>query len=104
MVKKKLGTPMPPINGLKKINTIQRGIAKLSEEELIPRRHFNNAEREALYISAGGLCAICGTILDELWEPDHIVPFSEGGPTDVVNGQATCRTCNRAKGGRKVAE
>ena len=75
-------------------------LLKLTESELIRRRDFNDAEREALYIAAGGRCEICGTRLDEFWEPDHIKPFHLGGETNVVNGQATCRHCNRAKGGR----
>ena len=75
-------------------------LLKLTNSELIRRRHFNDAEREALYIAAGGLCEICGIQLDEFWEPDHIKPFHLGGETDVANGQATCRHCNRVKGGR----
>ena len=89
----------------KKLNPVekmQRDIQNLSDSEIIRRRHFNNSEREALYIAAGGLCSLCGCLLDGLWEPDHIIPFHEGGLTDVANGQATCRPCNRAKGGRYV--
>ena len=90
---------------IKKLNSVekmQRDIQNLSDSEIIRRRHFNNSEREALYIAAGGLCSICGCLLDGLWEPDHIIPFHEGGPTDVANGQATCRPCNRAQGGSHV--
>ena len=100
MDEKKIGAPQPKNTGGKVIEKIQYDFNKLTKAEIFRRRHFNNAEREALYIAAGGLCAICGATLDALWEPDHIVPFSEGGLTDVTNGQATCRPCNRMKGAR----
>ena len=81
-------------------NDINNEFQNLTASEKIRRRHFNDQEREALYIAAGGLCTICGTQLDAHWEPDHIIPFHAGGITDVSNGAATCRHCNRVKGGR----
>lgn len=76
-------------------------LKSLSVAEKIRRRHFNDAERLALYIAAGGLCEECGTKLEEgFWEPDHIRPYHAGGSTDVANGRAICRHCNRVKGGR----
>ena len=80
-------------------NDVLKELLKLTSSEKIRRRHFNDQEREALYIAAGGRCSICGSNLDAYWEPDHIIPFHAGGETDVSNGQATCRHCNRVKGG-----
>jgi superfamily II DNA or RNA helicase len=62
-----------------------------------PRR-FNTAQRIALYLAADGRCEICGTELERGWHGDHITPYSVGGPTDVINGQALCPTCNLKKG------
>ncbi len=62
------------------------------------RRSFNKTERRALFLTAGGVCQDCGGQLEDDWEPDHIQPFAHGGPTDVLNGQALCRNCNRSKG------
>ncbi len=84
------------------IEQLRENFNRLIDSKIIRRRHFNNAEREALYIAAGARCQICGDRLTSNWEPDHIIPFSEGGITDVTNGQATCRPCNRAKGARHV--
>ncbi|MDC0162011.1 HNH endonuclease [Paracoccaceae bacterium] len=73
----------------------------LTSAERKKRRHFSTAEREALYIAADGKCMICGCILEgDNWQPDHIVPFSKGGLTDVINGQALCTPCNLKKGDR----
>ena len=76
----------------------------LSPAEMARRRHFNTNEREALFILSGGHCVICRNPLTDDWEPDHIVPWSAGGLTDVTNGQAVCRACNRKKGGKHNAE
>lgn len=66
-----------------------------------PRR-FNGAQRIALYLAADGHCEECGTELERGWHGDHVTPYSAGGPTDVVNGQALCPTCNLKKGNRHM--
>jgi 5-methylcytosine-specific restriction endonuclease McrA len=75
---------------------------RLLDSEKTIRRSFNSEEREAIYIVAGGRCQNpkCGVVLDDGWEPDHIIPFSKGGVTDVTNGQALCVSCNRKKGAK----
>ena len=75
-------------------------LSQLSPDEMDRRRTFNTEERTVLLILADGRCQICGDMLGDDWEPDHIVPFSKGGLTDVTNGQALCRSCNRKKGAR----
>lgn len=77
---------------------LQSDIKKLSPAELHPRRHFNTKEREVLFIFAGGQCQVCNKILTDDWQPDHIIPHSKGGETDVSNGQALCKSCNLKKG------
>jgi superfamily II DNA or RNA helicase len=62
------------------------------------RRRFNDRERAALYLAADGRCSECGAELVPGWHADHVEPWSRGGPTDVVNGQALCPPCNLAKG------
>ena len=65
-------------------------------------RSFTGAERTALYVAADGRCQRCGVELTAGWHADHIEPWSKGGPTDVINGQALCATCNKRKGGRHM--
>lgn len=78
-------------------------VSNLKPVELRRRRNFNTREREALFILYGGICAICNDILSADWEPDHKIPFSAGGATDVTNGQPLCKRCNRKKGGATYA-
>lgn len=61
-------------------------------------RLFNAKQRDALFIVAGGVCQNCGLKLERGWHADHKMPYSAGGVTDVVNGQALCPTCNLRKG------
>ena len=68
------------------------------------RRRFNGRERIALYLAQGGYCAKCGIELTSSWHADHIEPWSRGGETDVINGQALCPTCNLKKGDRIQVE
>lgn len=68
------------------------------------RRRFADNERTALYWVEGGRCARCGAELEPGWHADHVVPWSAGGETDVVNGQALCPACNLDKGASMPAE
>lgn len=62
------------------------------------KRRFNLHQRIALYMQALGKCRRCGADLQAGWHGDHIQPWSRGGSTDVLNGQALCPTCNHKKG------
>lgn len=43
-------------------------------------------------------CRICGkNLTEEEIEIDHIIPFSEGGPTEESNLRVLCEDCNRKK-------
>ena len=55
------------------------------------------AQRNQLYISQEGLCAWCTDPLDDDAEADHIVPWSEGGVTELWNLQLLCRLCHILK-------
>jgi superfamily II DNA or RNA helicase len=62
------------------------------------RRGFNDLERAELLRLANARCRMCGgAITLATMEADHVLPHVGGGVTDVMNGQALCRTCNRRK-------
>lgn len=35
-------------------------------------------------------------------EPDHIIPYANGGQDVVENGRVLCRQCNQSKGNRQA--
>ena len=63
-----------------------------------PRRFTKKAQRAAL-AAQGGLCAGCmGPILkDQLFEGDHVLPWSAGGETVAENLQILHKHCHQAK-------
>ena len=61
-------------------------------------RLFTGLQRAQLYIKSNGRCAMCGCLLNPAkWEADHIQPWSKGGPTEQLNGQALCIPCHQSK-------
>ncbi|MFJ8442514.1 DEAD/DEAH box helicase family protein [Kitasatospora griseola] len=78
-------------------------MAGVSGKSRAPRRSFNSSERIGLFLATGGRCAECGKELEPGWHGDHMEPWSKGGPTDVINGQALCPQCNWLKGTNSMA-
>ena len=69
------------------------------EEKLLNIRAFSPAQKQTAYSKQGGLCAIRGESYPiEDMEADHIVPWVEGGKTDLSNCQMIHRDENRTKG------
>ena len=66
------------------------------------RRFFNRQEKAAIAANAGWKCEICAQPLTDGWHADHRIPYSKGGATDVVNGQALCPPCNIKKGSNTI--
>lgn len=64
------------------------------------KRSFTLRQRRMLAWIAGGNCQLCGKRLPQSFHADHICPFSKGGTTTVMNGQALCQACNLSKGQR----
>lgn len=64
------------------------------------RRLFSRREKAILYLLAGGRCQSCSRLLPDDWHGDHKNPYSLGGETDLLNGQALCPPCNLRKGAR----
>lgn len=68
------------------------------------RRFFSKSEKNELYAMADGHCQECGIELERGWHADHVLPYSEGGPTWVGNGAALCPTCNHKKGNKIMTQ
>jgi HNH endonuclease len=65
-----------------------------------PQHRFSHADRYHLFVRAGGRCQQCRTPLNSIWHADHVIPVTEGGSTEIGNGQALCACCNYSKSAR----
>ena len=64
-------------------------------------RFFTANQRNQLFLNSDGKCQSCKKEISlENFHADHIIPFSEGGQTELKNGQALCQECNREKGAK----
>ncbi|WP_410500198.1 HNH endonuclease [Chitinibacter sp. S2-10] len=61
-------------------------------------RAFTDAQKRTLYERQKGICCSCKNHFEIAnMEADHITPWSQGGKTEIANGQMLCRDCNRQK-------
>lgn len=61
-------------------------------------RSFTDNEKRTLYERQKGICPSCTEHFEyEEMQGDHITPWSEGGKTQLSNGQMLCKDCNRHK-------
>lgn len=69
-------------------------------EKHLSIRAFTDSQKRTLYERQGGICPACPQPTKfeiSQMEADHIKPWSQGGKTELDNGQMLCRDCNRAK-------
>ena len=61
-------------------------------------RTFSDSVKRQLF-HEGYICSYCGNEIKDIAdaEVDHIIPFSQGGKTEISNAQLLHRHCNRAK-------
>jgi len=61
------------------------------------RRRFplTHEQREAVFAKTGGRCHICGgTLADQAWQADHVLPYAGGGAHVVDNYLPAHALCN----------
>ena len=71
------------------------------------KRTFSQEEKEELWAqSEKHICSYCGQEILDIAdaEVDHINPFSNGGATELSNGQLLHRICNREKSNKIIAD
>lgn len=76
-------------------------VAKITEycitrdEKLLKHRQFSEAQRSTLYNRQKGICPDCGQhFLKADMHAHHIVPWYNGGITDLSNGIMLCKNCH----------
>ena len=84
--------------------TSKRGIYEYllsGDEKHLSLRQFDDDIKQTVYEAQAGICKYCGKHFElEETEADHIIPWSEGGKTELNNCQILCKACNRRKGNR----
>ncbi|MDP2856370.1 MAG: HNH endonuclease, partial [Bacillota bacterium] len=58
------------------------------------RRALSKAERGLILSKTGGRCHICGGVVDEKWQADHVLAHSGGGASRADNYLPAHRLCN----------
>ena len=64
------------------------------------KREFSKQQKREIQTNYNSCCGICNMFLDDNYlriQYDHITPFSEGGLTEVENGQPLCVNCHQRK-------
>lgn len=68
------------------------------DEKHLSLRAFTKTDKTTLYERQKGICPTCKEHFEiEKMEADHVTPWSQGGKTELSNGQMLCRDCNRRK-------
>lgn len=68
------------------------------DEKHLHFRTFSDADKKTMYARQNGLCALCGKPFQmKEMHADHITPWSQGGKTEISNGQMLCVQCNLKK-------
>lgn len=90
--------------GGKATKELDVSVAKICEycitrnENLLKQRAFNDYQRSKLYNDQKGICPDCGKhFLKDKMHAHHIVPWYNGGRTELDNGVMLCEECHRQR-------
>src|SRR3954468_9286430 len=73
----------------------ERRARKIVQRQLLRRRRpLSRVERERIRAKTAGRCHICGGIVDEKWQADHVLAHSGGGGSEADNYLAAHTLCN----------
>ena len=65
------------------------------DEKLLKHRQFSEPQRSTLYKRQNGICPDCGQhFIKTEMHAHHIVPWYNGGITDLTNGVMLCKECH----------
>lgn len=65
------------------------------DEKLLKHRQFSEPQRTTLYKRQNGICPDCGQhFIKAEMQAHHIVPWYNGGLTDLTNGVMLCKECH----------
>ena len=68
------------------------------DETLLKHREFNEAQKTTMYNQQRGICPDCGKhYLKAEMHAHHIIPWYNGGVTELANGVMLCEECHRQR-------
>ena len=68
------------------------------EENLLKQRAFNDYQRTKMYNDQKGICPDCGKhFVKDKMHAHHIIPWYNGGRTELDNGVMLCEDCHRQR-------
>jgi len=67
-------------------------------------RIFSSLQKKILIFKSAGRCVYCKDKIGIGFHADHITPWSKGGMTNILNGQALCAKCNLQKGNKMALQ
>ncbi len=75
-------------------------------------RYISKSTREEVFEQSNGNCFYCRKQIvfknrssgRGVWEPDHLIPYSQGGSNNSSNLVAACKDCNRSKSDQGIRE
>jgi hypothetical protein len=73
----------------------ERRAKNVARRQIAPRRRpLSSAERQQVNAKTAGRCHICGGMVEEGWQADHVLAHSSGGGTEADNYLAAHTLCN----------
>jgi hypothetical protein len=73
----------------------ERRSRKTAQKQLPRRRRpLSSVERQGINAKTAGRCHICGGLVDEGWQADHVLAHSGGGGPEIDNYLAAHTLCN----------
>jgi hypothetical protein len=74
---------------------VERRTRKIAQKQLARRRRtLSLVERQRVHAKTAGRCHICGGMVDEGWQADHVLAHSGGGGSNADNYLAAHTLCN----------
>jgi len=68
------------------------------DENLLKQKAFNDYQRSTMYNEQKGICPDCGKhFLKDEMDAHHIIPWYNGGRTELDNGVMLCKECHRQR-------
>src|SRR4051812_29067601 len=83
------------ISALRELRAARRA-RKVAHREIIRRRRrpLSRGERQGILEKTGGRCHICGGLVEERWQADHVLAHSGGGNSEADNYLPAHTLCN----------